>query len=130
MCVSHETRTSVNVDCCHLTLFAATPPHKCAGNPCPYRPPYKRNCACVFRGSRSLVSNGNYMLSGIYGLQEKSTINIIEDFLIFMADKRTPIRLIPFGPNNSSIKNLKFDLAIIALLFLFFIFEKNNSPFI
>ena len=43
MCVSHDTRISVTIDCCHLILFAATPPHKCAGNPCPIIIPLK-NC--------------------------------------------------------------------------------------
>ena len=37
MCVSHYTRTSVTIDWCHLIMFAATPPHNCAGNLCPYR---------------------------------------------------------------------------------------------
>ena len=36
MCVLHDIRTNVTVDCCHLTLFAATLAHKCAENSCPF----------------------------------------------------------------------------------------------
>ena len=36
MCVLHDIRTSVTVDYCHLTLFAATLAHKCAENSCPF----------------------------------------------------------------------------------------------
>ena len=46
--VSHDIRTNVTIDCCHLILFAATPPHKCAGNPCPSEYVLKNFC-CYLR---------------------------------------------------------------------------------
>ena len=35
VCVSHDNRTSVTMNCCHLILFAAIPAHLCVANPCP-----------------------------------------------------------------------------------------------
>ena len=47
MCIAHDLRTSVTMDCCHLTLFATTPAHLCATNPYPKN---KKNCETYILG--------------------------------------------------------------------------------
>ena len=52
MCIAHDLRTSFTIDCCHLTLFAASPTHLCAANPYPK----KKKCETYILGPHIVIT--------------------------------------------------------------------------
>ena len=61
MCIAHDLRTSVTMDCCHLTLFAATLAHLCAANPYPKKK--KKNRETCSLGPHIVTTLGPHIVT-------------------------------------------------------------------